>query len=103
MAPNRTAKRYVLFRAESELGEPEMKALSAALASMGWKAKVIAVDGSPKSVIVRTDNGTASRIRAQGGRITAGGRVFVSLLTSGAVGNLKRRAGEGDEDGQVHE
>lgn len=103
MASSRPTKRYILFEAESELGEEDLKTLSAELASRGWRAKVIAVEGSPRSAIVRTDGDVASQIRAQGGRISVGGLVLASLLTSGAVGNLKRRAREGVEHGQVHE
>lgn len=97
------SKRYILFRAEGDLGEGDLKDMAAALASMGWKAKVIPVEGNARLVIVRADNVAASQIRARGGEIILGGRPLVSILTSGAVGNLKRRAKEADEDGQIHE
>lgn len=97
------AKRYILFRADGHLAEEDLRELATALASKGWKAKVIPVEDDTRWVIVRTDGETASQIRAQGGRIVTGRGPLVSLLSSGAVGKLKRRAREAGEDGQVHE
>jgi hypothetical protein len=60
--------------------------------------KLIKVKGSTRAVIVKTTNRTASEIRQNSGTLEVSGVELVTVLTSGAIGKLKKRApGERDE------
>jgi hypothetical protein len=87
--------------ADGALSEAELGAKS--LWGEFGDLKVILVDGNPRAVIVKTTFEVARRMREAGGVSVPGGRRLVPVLTSGAVGNLKRRAREAVTDGQVHE
>jgi hypothetical protein len=95
------SKRYVLFYSSSDLSEEDLRRFSEVV--MGWhqSAKVITVKGNPKAVIVRTTNQIAPALRDIKPGILVGGVQFVSVLTSGAIGNLKKRASEAAANGKV--
>jgi hypothetical protein len=96
------AKRYVLFLAEEDISEPEKKSLRATIERRHPGDKLIEVQGNPRALIVKTTNELAMFLRDQGAPVI-GGKKLTPLLTSGAVGNLKRRASEAATNGQVHE
>jgi hypothetical protein len=97
------AKRYVLLMADKDLTESESKYLGEVLERRHGKLRVIQVQGVPRAVIVKTTQIVAPLLREQSGSLTIGGKRLRTVLTSGAIGNLKRRAkvGESTEDGEV--
>ncbi|MDG6963912.1 MAG: hypothetical protein JRN16_02915 [Nitrososphaerota archaeon] len=97
------AKRYVLFAAEDDLTEGDLTALSESLEKEYGHVRVIAVPGRPRAVIVRTLQKCVPSLRDPATSPRAGGKSLTALSTSGAVGNLKRRAKEAASYGQVHE
>lgn len=97
------AKRYVLFLSESELSEGEAEEFAAALEARRWKAKVILPKDCPRALIVKTTTEYAPLMRSGEEAFAPGGKRLKAVLTSGAVGNLKRRAAEATANGQVHE
>lgn len=80
--------------ADEEITESEFKSLAARLEGAYGGAKVIQVAGNPRAVIVKTTVGTARQFREPGRSPVIGGKRLVPVLTSGAIGNLKRRANE---------
>lgn len=97
------AKRYVLLIADADLSEKEKKDLGSVLERRHGKVKLISVDGNPRALIVKTDNRVAPILRAPENTLTIGGKTLKTVLTSGAVVNLKRRASEAHPNGEVHE
>ncbi|MDG6989099.1 MAG: hypothetical protein JRN21_07210 [Nitrososphaerota archaeon] len=97
------AKRYVLFVAEDDLTEGDLRALSESLEEEYGQARVIAVPGRPRAVIIRTLQKFVPSLRDPATSPRVGGRRLIPLSTSGAVGNLKRRAGGAAPHGKVHE
>ena len=95
------SKRYVLFYAKSDLSEDDLRRFSEVVRRWHQTAKVIAVSGNPRAVIIRTSNQTAPILRDIKPGIKVGGVEFVSVLTSGAIGNLKKRALEAAANGKV--
>ena len=96
-------KRYVLLMADDDLSEEEAKELRSAVERRHPGAKTILVEGNRKAVIIRTTNDVAHVLRSPGGALRVGRKRLTPVLTSGAVGNLKRRASGASNDGQVHE
>jgi hypothetical protein len=80
--------------ADRAVSEEELGALSRSLGGEFGGLKVFGVDGSPRAVIVKTTVDVVRRMREAGGVSWPGGSRLVPVLTSGAVGNLKRRARE---------
>ncbi|HUH82710.1 MAG TPA: hypothetical protein VLX33_02385 [Nitrososphaerales archaeon] len=97
------SKRYVLLVADDVISESERKTLRSILERRHQGDKLIEVRGNPRAVIVKTTNEVASSFRGAEGGLTVGGKKLTSVLTSGAVVNLKRRASEARANGQVHE
>ncbi|MDG7008205.1 MAG: hypothetical protein JRN06_08165 [Nitrososphaerota archaeon] len=96
-------KRYVLLVADAAITQPERKALQSVIERRHPGDRVIEVQGNPRAVIVKTTNEVAPSFRTTEGAPTVGGKRLTAVLTSGAVGNLKRRAAEAATNGQVHE
>jgi len=96
-----TSKRYVLLVADGELSEAERKDLQAVLEARHGSVKLIFVRGNARAVIVRTTNDVVPLLRDPGRPLKVGGKKLETVLTSGAVGNLKRRASEATGHGQV--
>ena len=86
-------KRYVLFVADGEPTAADWKEFARILEERHGKLKPIAVEGAPRAMVIRTDNVVAPQLRAEDG-LTAGGKRVRSVLTSGSIGKLKRRAHE---------
>jgi hypothetical protein len=91
----------VLLVADADLSAEETKGLAELLQRRHGHVKLIFVDGNARAVIVKTTNAVAPLLRAPEGRLTAGGKALKPVLTSGAVGKLKRRASETARHGQV--
>lgn len=96
-------KRYVLLEADWEVSEGDRKALAAVLEKECGSVKVIGIEGIPTAVIIKTTDRGARLLRDKGRVLAADGRELRTLLSSGAIGNLKRRAREAGANGEVHE
>jgi len=101
----RLAKRYVLFLADGGLSEREVKEFGKILERRHGELKLIQDSGNNSMVIVRTNNVVAPELRQRSGRIALGKKEVVAVLTSGAIGKLKRRASRSTStsSGKVHE
>lgn len=99
------ARRYVLYLADAELGEPEVQELTRILEGRHGKLKVILVRGNGRALIVRTTPQVAAELRDRSGRIRLGENEVSTVLSSGVIGKLKRRATASGttEDGKVPE
>lgn len=95
------SKRYVLFYANADLSEDDIRLFSEVVRDRHQMAKVIPVKGNPRAVIVRTTNEIAPVLRDLKPGIRVAGVEFVSVLTSGAIGNLKKQASEAAANGKV--
>jgi hypothetical protein len=65
------------------------------------KVRLIEIEGDPKLIIVKTTNEVAPLLRGKKGELLIGGKRISSVLTSGAVGKLKRRRGGAQVHGKV--
>ena len=97
------AKRYLLFFADADLSEEDMKSLEALVRRRYGVAKAISVKANARAAIVKTSNVAAAGIRESGGELKVGGKSLGSVLTSGAIGKLKRRATGAAANGKVPE
>ena len=95
-------RRYVLFMADAPLSAADVKSLKGALEDRYAGLKVILVEGSPRAVIVRTDEPTSRALRDDVFSAPGAARI-TPVLTSGVIGKLKRRVEEAAANGKVHE
>jgi hypothetical protein len=96
---DRMSKRYVLLRSDEDMTSEDLRRATELIQMKHESAKVILIKGNPRSVIVRTSNAVAPVLREEVFEI--GGKRLASVLTSGAIGNLKRRASEVWDNGKV--
>ena len=94
-----TSKRYILLEAERDMTPQEWMGFVHTLEQRFGKLKAIPVEGNDRALLVRTDNVNAPRIRGESPRMKIGDKRVVSILTSGSIGKLKRRAKESAERG----
>ena len=87
--------------ADGELSDAERNLLASVLERRHGKVKVIAVEGNPRAVIVKTTDDVVPLLREEGAALSVGGSRLAPVLTSGAVGKLKRRATEVAAYGEV--
>ena len=95
------SKRYVLFLAKSDLSEDDVRQFSKVVRGWHPDAKVIRVKGNPRAVVVKTTNEFAPRLRDTRPVVGAAEVQLTTVLTSGAIGNLKKRASEPAANGKV--
>lgn len=97
------SKRYVLLVADRDLSDGDRSDLTQILEGRHGKVTVIAVDRNPRAVIVKTTNSVAPLLRNMSGELELSGKRLVTVLTSGSIGKLKRRALGSDmnKDGKV--
>ena len=86
--------------ADSELSEQDMKSLEALLRKRYDPIKVIPVKENRRAAIIKTSNLVAVSLRGKS-RLEFEGKALSCMLTSGAIGNLKRSASESRAIGQV--
>lgn len=86
------SKRYVLFTSDGALSEEDFREFGRILESRHGRLKLIAVKGNDRAVIVKSTNDVAPVMRESSGRLRVGGKTLTVVLTSGAVGKLKRAA-----------
>jgi len=94
-------KRYILFYSKSDLSEDDLRRLSEVIRGWHQGARIITVKRNPRAVIIKTTNQTVTYLRDIKPGIKVGGVEFVSVLTSGAIGNLKKRASKDGANGKV--
>ena len=89
--------------ATEELTEMDTEEFKGILEQRHGKLKVIPVKGNARAVIVRTTGPAASEIRESSGNVSLRGKEITAVLTSAAIGKLKRRASQSGvpEIGQV--
>ncbi len=95
------AKRYVLFMSSEDLSQEDVDSFAEAAGRCAGPVKVIQVKGNRRALIVKTTNVGASLLRERGPGPKAGAKGLVSVLTSGAIGNLKKRATGTPANGKV--
>ncbi|MDG6985888.1 MAG: hypothetical protein JRM73_03985 [Nitrososphaerota archaeon] len=88
-----SSKRYVLLESASDVSE-SAKEFEEFFSQRFGRAKVIAVQGNPRALIVKTTGDVALLLREMRDGVVFKGARLVPVLTSGAVGNLKKRAAE---------
>ena len=95
-------RRYVLLESEATFAEVE-KDLAEYFRRRHGTVKLIPVRGNPRAVIVRTTVQVAAELKGLREGFVVQGVRLTPVLTSGAVGNLKKRAAEAVPNGEVHE
>ncbi len=88
------AKRYVLLMSEREITDEDRNDLARLLVQRHGKVTLIPVEANPRAVIVKTSNAVAPILRDSSGELNVGGKILVTILTSGSIGKLKKRASE---------
>jgi hypothetical protein len=96
------SKRYVLFISDSDVSASERQ-LEEFFGERFGKVRAITLKGNPRAVIMKTTDDVASRLKELRDGIVVCGDLLTPALTSGAVGNLKRRAAGAEVNGEVHE
>ena len=84
------SKRYVLLKSDSEMDEGDFRELGEYLAKNLAGAKLILLEGNNGFAVVKTNQKGASMLRAGGVKLRS--KSLKTELTSGSIGNLKRRA-----------
>jgi len=95
------SKRYVLFMSSVDLTQADFEAIKEVVERRYGYAKVIPVKGNPRAAILKTSNVVAPLLRGEEAKLKLGDKVLVSVLTSGAIGNLKRRASGTPANGKI--
>ncbi len=99
----RAAKRYVLLLSDGDLGDADVEGLQRVMEDRYGRIKLITVEGNRRALIVKTTNAVAPLIRERTSALRAGRWTLRAVLTSGAVGKLKKSVSGGTLDGQVSE
>jgi hypothetical protein len=87
-------KRYLLLSAEGGLSSEDEKRLTRLLEERYERFSLIRVRGHQDHMIVKTDGRSAEQMRELFDDVEIEGKRVRSVLTSGCIGKLKRRAGE---------
>jgi len=93
------SKRYVLYISDSDLSKEDFDSIAELAKKRYAGAKVIPVEHNPRAVILKTTNVVAPLLRE--GPLKIRGKTLKTVLTSGAIGNLKRRATGPADHGKV--
>ena len=94
-------KRYLLFYTTSDQSDDDLRRLAEIIRRWDQTAKVIQVKRNPRAVIIKTTNQTATVLRDIKPGVRLNGVDYVPVLTSGSIGNLKKRASEAATNGKV--
>jgi hypothetical protein len=95
-----SGKRYVLLMWEGgPFTDDERKRLTRLLEQRYGNVRVIPVDGSDCSLVVKTDVLGAASMRESISEFRIGEKKIASVLTSGCIGKLKKRALESAASG----
>ena len=85
------------------LADSDRKRLGEILEKRYGMMKLIAVEGNPTAFIVKTTTEVAPQLRSLDPALSVRGKSVKSVLTSGAIGKLKKRATAAEANGKVHE
>jgi len=88
----RKPKRYVLIQAEGRLPQGDLHTLTRMLEERHGNVGMTLVDTSRTSLIVKTDPAGAKGIRESLAEARFGRMKVTTILTSGNIGKLKKRA-----------
>ena len=88
----RKPKRYVLIQAEGRLSPEDLSTLTRMLEQRHGSMGMTLVESQSTSLIVKTDRVAAEAIRESLASASFGGTRVRTVLTSGNIGKLKRRA-----------
>ncbi len=88
------AKRYVLLEADFDLTADDRKGFGRLIEQRYGKTPMIEVRGNERAVIIKTTNVFAARLKEEGTVVGTGGKSLRTVLMSGSIGKLKRRAGD---------
>jgi hypothetical protein len=99
----RPSKRYLLVASAGEMTARDTEDLARVLEPRHGRVKVIPVEGNRRAVIVKTTNEQVAEMQGTVAGLAIGGMGLTPILTSGAIGKLKKRAREmgATEVGQV--
>jgi hypothetical protein len=89
--------------ADGDLSSEELMSIGKILETRYGKVKMIPLKENPNAVVVKTDNEIAPILRESEWGLVIGRRRIKAILTSGAIGKLKRRASDAAANGEVHE
>ena len=81
-----------MYLAEQEITEANLKGLERVLHQRHGEVKLIRVHRSQNALIVKTTSDEAPDIRRKSGKLRIGRIHLESVLSSGAIGKLKKRA-----------
>jgi hypothetical protein len=85
----------LLYLSDSDLLPEDLNLLGRVLEGRYGKLKLIHWDPLPRALVVKTTTSTAAAIREGSPQLEVRGKRLIATLTSGAIGNLKRRARTG--------
>jgi len=88
------AKRYLLLQGESSLSSLEAKELEEALQKDPGGIKMIGLPDNDKAFVLKTSGETVMKLRRSKWVASINGKTFVPVLTSGAIGKLKKKLRE---------
>lgn len=88
----RKPKRYVLIEADGRLGPDELGTLTKMLEQRHGKLGLTLLDTPHTALIVKTDRVVAAQVRESLADASFGGIRVRTVLTSGSIGKLKKRA-----------
>jgi len=95
------SKRYLLYMSSADLTQTDFEAIEEVVENRYGCVKAIPIKGNPRAVILKTSSVVATLLRGEEAGLKLGDKVLVSVLTSGAIGNLKRRAPGTPANGKI--
>ncbi len=81
-----------MYTAEGEISDADLKGLEQILHKRHGEVKLIRVQRAVNALIVKTTSDEAPDIRRKSGKLRIGRIHLESVLSSGAIGKLKKRA-----------
>jgi hypothetical protein len=91
----------VLLLSSADLSQEDIASVAGMIEKRHGPTKIISVRGNPRALIVKTSELVAPMLRGEELNLEVEGKRLVSVLTSGAIGNLKRRATGAEANGKV--
>lgn len=88
----RKPKRYLLIQAEGRLSPEQLSTLTRMLEQRHGKLEITLLDSPQTSLILKTVGSVSEGIRESLSDASFGGTRVKTVLTSGNIGKLKRRA-----------
>jgi len=83
-----------LFEAGFDLSADDRKGFGRLLEERSGKTPLIELKGNERFVIIKTNNINAARLKEEEKMVGPGGKTLRTVLMSGSIGKLKKRAAE---------